>query len=130
MLLDKCTISLLEWQQFPRRNGSGEHFGECNRPFCAIHSRLSAPSAACPAIRRRRRTGRRNPEDIFPTSRLPTVDLAPPEAAAEGIGGEPHREGEPVSTTTLEQATWICPNCTMETRAPRKRCRDCGTSRW
>jgi DnaJ-class molecular chaperone len=30
---------------------------------------------------------------------------------------------------TVEQATWTCPNCSGESRAHRKRCSDCGTSR-
>ena len=25
---------------------------------------------------------------------------------------------------------WTCPNCTGQTREPRKRCADCGTSRY
>ena len=42
-----------------------------------------------------------------------------------------------MSTSTVERhpterptGTWECPNCRAETRAPRKRCRDCGTSRF
>ncbi len=31
---------------------------------------------------------------------------------------------------TAEQATWTCPNCRGETPTVKKRCRDCGTSRW
>ncbi|WP_255347371.1 hypothetical protein [Blastococcus sp. URHD0036] len=33
------------------------------------------------------------------------------------------------TTSTVEQATWTCPNCSGESRAHRKRCADCGTSR-
>lgn len=29
-----------------------------------------------------------------------------------------------------ERAAWTCPNCQRETRPPRKRCGDCGTSRY
>ncbi|SDC79223.1 hypothetical protein SAMN05660690_2570 [Geodermatophilus telluris] len=47
-----------------------------------------------------------------------------------------------MSTTTLEtttldttadrpaRATWTCPNCRCETTTAKKRCTDCGTSRW
>jgi predicted RNA-binding Zn-ribbon protein involved in translation (DUF1610 family) len=31
---------------------------------------------------------------------------------------------------TTERATWICPNCHGATATAKKRCRDCGTSRW
>ena len=38
------------------------------------------------------------------------------------------------STTTTERTTdrltWTCPNCRGETTTTRKRCTDCGTSRW
>ena len=27
-------------------------------------------------------------------------------------------------------AVWTCPNCRQDTHEPRKRCRDCGTSRY
>jgi predicted RNA-binding Zn-ribbon protein involved in translation (DUF1610 family) len=29
-----------------------------------------------------------------------------------------------------ERATWSCPNCHGETTTARRRCRECGTSRW
>jgi RNA polymerase subunit RPABC4/transcription elongation factor Spt4 len=32
--------------------------------------------------------------------------------------------------TTTEQATWICDNCQGVTANVRKRCRECGTSRY
>ena len=35
-----------------------------------------------------------------------------------------------MSTATTERSIWTCDNCSAETRAPRKRCRDCGTSRY
>jgi len=35
-----------------------------------------------------------------------------------------------MSTTTRERITWTCPNCQQETSAARKRCADCGTSRY
>ena len=35
-----------------------------------------------------------------------------------------------MSTTTKERATWICDNCRAETAAVRKRCAECGTSRY
>jgi hypothetical protein len=34
------------------------------------------------------------------------------------------------STSTVERASWTCPNCHTETRAPRKRCTECRTSRY
>ena len=33
-------------------------------------------------------------------------------------------------TTELPTSTWVCPNCRTETAAIRKRCTDCGTSRY
>ncbi|MCV2488332.1 hypothetical protein OF117_03070 [Geodermatophilus sp. YIM 151500] len=35
-----------------------------------------------------------------------------------------------VRASVPEAETWSCPNCRGETRAPRKRCADCGTSRY
>ena len=39
-----------------------------------------------------------------------------------------------MTTSTTERATertaWICENCSAETEPPRKRCTDCGTSRY
>jgi hypothetical protein len=35
-----------------------------------------------------------------------------------------------MSTTTTERTTWICDNCHCATSTVRKRCRDCGTSRY
>jgi hypothetical protein len=33
-------------------------------------------------------------------------------------------------TRRVDRSLWTCPNCTQQTRAPRKRCRECGTSRY
>jgi len=35
-----------------------------------------------------------------------------------------------MSTGTKERTTWVCDNCRQEVAADRKRCRDCGTSRY
>ena len=35
-----------------------------------------------------------------------------------------------MSTTTKERTTWVCDNCQGQTRAERKRCAECGTSRY
>ncbi|TYP82916.1 hypothetical protein BD833_11748 [Blastococcus xanthinilyticus] len=35
-----------------------------------------------------------------------------------------------MSTTTEERTTWVCDNCHAHEPAARKRCRDCGTSRY
>ena len=35
-----------------------------------------------------------------------------------------------MSTTTKERTTWVCDNCRAETAAVRKRCSDCGTTRY
>ena len=35
-----------------------------------------------------------------------------------------------MSTTTTERVTWTCPNCQKESGQARKRCADCGTSRY
>ena len=32
--------------------------------------------------------------------------------------------------TTSERRTWVCDNCTARTTALRKRCGECGTSRY
>ena len=32
--------------------------------------------------------------------------------------------------STTERTTWVCENCTAETAAVRKRCTECGTSRY
>jgi hypothetical protein len=32
--------------------------------------------------------------------------------------------------TTTERATWVCENCAAETALVRKRCAECGTSRY
>ncbi len=34
------------------------------------------------------------------------------------------------ATTRTGRATWTCPNCRGETTTAKKRCTDCGTSRW
>ena len=66
----------------------------------------------------------RNLGDTFLTSGLPTVGQAPLRAVLRT------ERGTPVHTTVVEQATWTCPNCAEKTRTPRKRCRDCGTSKF
>lgn len=33
-------------------------------------------------------------------------------------------------STTTERTTWVCDNCRAESAAVRKRCRECGTSRY
>jgi RNA polymerase subunit RPABC4/transcription elongation factor Spt4 len=35
-----------------------------------------------------------------------------------------------MSTKTTERTTWVCENCHRETRGTRKRCTECGTSRY
>jgi hypothetical protein len=35
-----------------------------------------------------------------------------------------------MSTTIEERTTWVCDNCHRETAAVRKRCTECGTSRY
>ena len=32
--------------------------------------------------------------------------------------------------TSTDWSVWTCPNCRHVTNEPRKRCRDCGTSRY
>ncbi len=34
------------------------------------------------------------------------------------------------ASRAAERATWTCPNCRGETPTVKKRCGDCGTSRW
>jgi hypothetical protein len=38
--------------------------------------------------------------------------------------------GERVGERTRERITWICDNCQGETSVQRKRCGECGTSRY
>ena len=35
-----------------------------------------------------------------------------------------------IEQRTKERTTWVCENCKAETAAIRKRCTDCGTSRY
>jgi RNA polymerase subunit RPABC4/transcription elongation factor Spt4 len=35
-----------------------------------------------------------------------------------------------MSTITRERTTWVCDNCHAVTAAERKRCKDCGTTRY
>jgi hypothetical protein len=35
-----------------------------------------------------------------------------------------------MSTSTKERTTWVCDNCLADTAVVRKRCSDCGTSRY
>ena len=37
---------------------------------------------------------------------------------------------ETTSSTRPEWSVWTCPNCRYVTQEPRKRCRECGTSRY
>ncbi|HYO35173.1 MAG TPA: hypothetical protein VER97_03795 [Geodermatophilus sp.] len=40
------------------------------------------------------------------------------------------RTGQGTVGRPTERASWACPNCHGETSTTRKRCRDCGTSRY
>jgi hypothetical protein len=67
--------------------------------------------------------GERNWRDTFRTRRLPSV------------GSDIEHEGETVMSTTTkertkERTTWVCDNCHAEAAAIRKRCTECGTSRY
>ena len=35
-----------------------------------------------------------------------------------------------MSTSTKERTTWVCDNCPGTTATARKRCSDCGTTRY
>jgi hypothetical protein len=35
-----------------------------------------------------------------------------------------------MSTSTKERTTWVCDNCCARTATVRKRCGECGTSRY
>ncbi len=35
-----------------------------------------------------------------------------------------------IEERTTERTTWVCDNCTAATSVERKRCSDCGTSRY
>ena len=45
---------------------------------------------------------------------------------------DPRRRGgtRPRSRPGIDRSAWTCPNCQRETLPPRKRCADCGTSRY
>ncbi|MGY1643540.1 hypothetical protein ACI782_20740 [Geodermatophilus sp. SYSU D00703] len=49
---------------------------------------------------------------------VPTADRTTRRAAGSSSRPRPDR------------STWTCPNCQRETKPPRKRCADCGTSRY
>ena len=57
---------------------------------------------------------------IGPSQRVPTVE------------GEPPQRGNAMTATTTQRkpTTWVCDNCHAETAVERKRCTDCGTSRY
>ena len=40
------------------------------------------------------------------------------------------RSPAPRTRTRPDRRAWTCPNCQRETLPPRKRCADCGTSRY
>lgn len=62
--------------------------------------------------------GNGNLGDTLLSSRLPSVDT---------VIGE---RGRAMSTSTEERTTWVCENCQGTTVSVRKRCTDCGTSRY
>ncbi len=35
-----------------------------------------------------------------------------------------------ITERTTDRLTWTCPNCRCQTTTAKKRCTDCGTSRW
>ncbi len=35
-----------------------------------------------------------------------------------------------ITERTTDRLTWTCPNCRCRTTTAKKRCTDCGTSRW
>ena len=35
-----------------------------------------------------------------------------------------------MTTSTKERTTWVCDNCSSTTATARKRCSECGTSRY
>jgi uncharacterized OB-fold protein len=40
------------------------------------------------------------------------------------------RASGPRTRPRIDRTAWTCPNCRRETQPPRKRCADCGTSRY
>jgi hypothetical protein len=63
------------------------------------------------------------------TDRCRNLDVTIPSRALPSVDG--------MSTTTAttprrhtKWTVWTCPNCRHVTAEPRKRCRDCGTSRY
>ena len=40
------------------------------------------------------------------------------------------RHGPRTRRPRIDRSAWTCPNCQRETLPPRKRCADCGTSRY
>jgi len=40
------------------------------------------------------------------------------------------RQSGPRTRPRIDRTGWTCPNCQRETTPPRKRCADCGTSRY
>ena len=46
------------------------------------------------------------------------------------IRTDPRLRRSPRSRPRIDRSAWTCPNCQRETLPPRKRCADCGTSRY
>jgi hypothetical protein len=68
--------------------------------------------------------GKRNSADMFRSRRPPTVDRAPEHEGETGMSTSTKER------TTTERGTWVCDNCHAETATLRKRCTECGTSRY
>jgi hypothetical protein len=72
-----------------------------------------------------------NSVDTFPTQRLPTVVAVHQRREAIMTISAPERPDIRTAPDGSSRAdTWICDNCRTETDAVRKRCADCGTSRY
>lgn len=46
------------------------------------------------------------------------------------VTSAPRRRRSTRTAPRTDRTAWTCPNCQQETRPPRKRCADCGTSRY
>ena len=73
-----------------------------------------------------------NSADTFPTQRLPTVDPVLDERRTAMTTSTLERPETRIASADHHHPGdhWTCENCRTETSAVRKRCSDCGTSRY
>ena len=77
-----------------------------------------------------------NPDVTSVTCRLPSVSATtqevPMSPTTTEIRTDPRLRRSPRTRrhARIDRSAWTCANCHQETLPPRKRCADCGTSRY